>query len=455
MQWKCTRVFGLTNPVILAALLVAPVAGFAQHGGGGGGGHGIGGGGGLSGGGRPSGVDAKDDLKDFHHAMAVQATPDQSAAYIAMIAGTEDASKKLHELAEQSSHPEKAAGLLQQATVVSQALDKARDENKKFVDGFSKPQKNGLKDLTKRIEKADSELAEQTRSLPGKNADGAIDGKLVNASAENVDKALTNFYNLQLSLGREMGVELPAANEEVTLDLPALSSPVGFRDQPITITTTGKIAKFAASDGQNSFKVETVVDLTDLQQNMTSFLRTNLDKSDTCGERLAIRRATMNPAVPSSFVVVQLHFERWTCNRTPGQAAGNQLELVEGDGSIALKLTPTIDKDGGMKLATDVTHTEGSGAVGEMIHSGSVGENLRENIAAAILAVIQKGIETKRMLPLAAQDHVLMKEAKFRDAGSGNLNIVVDGDLQISDDQFKLAAGQLKEKISAQGTKPQ
>ncbi len=64
------------------ALLANPSKMLAQHGGGGGGGRSpMGGGGGTGGGGRPDGVSEKDELKDFHRAMALQATPDQRAAF--------------------------------------------------------------------------------------------------------------------------------------------------------------------------------------------------------------------------------------------------------------------------------------------------------------------------------------------------------------------------------------
>ena len=68
--------------VLAAALLACPCAMFAQHGGGGGrlGGSSAGGGG-LSSGNHASGVDAKDDLRDFHQIMAVQASNEQKIAY--------------------------------------------------------------------------------------------------------------------------------------------------------------------------------------------------------------------------------------------------------------------------------------------------------------------------------------------------------------------------------------
>jgi hypothetical protein len=459
MQWMFARVSGLRMFVLVAALMAAPSPMVAQHGGGG---HGMGGGmggGGLSGGGRPSGVDAKDDLKDFHHAMAVQATAEQSTAFASLIATTEAASKMLHELSARASQSapaapaEKSPDLAQQANSMDQAIQKARTANKQFLDGFSKSQKSGLKDVSRRLEKADSELGEQAKPLPALVAGGTPDGKQITASAENLDKALTNFYDQQLSLGREMGIELPSSIQEVALDIPSYSSQVGVTGDLIAITTSGKVSKFTAQGGESSFKLEMVADLTNLQQNMSAFLRARLNRSDACGERLAIQRATLSPSVPASFVVVQLHFERWTCGRTPGQTA-NQIELVGGDGSISLKLTPAVDKDGALKMLPQVTHTEGSGSVGEMLRTGSLGDDLRDNITSTVLSALQQAVNSKKALPAAAQDHATMQQAKFRDGGAGELELVMNGDLSISEEQFKLAAGQLKERVSAEEAAP-
>ncbi|MFZ0771816.1 MAG: hypothetical protein WAN08_10375, partial [Candidatus Sulfotelmatobacter sp.] len=75
------------------ALLASPGRTLAQRGGGGGGRGmptGAGGGRGLG-----SGVSDKDDLKDFHQAMAVQATDEQRAAFIKVAQYTRDASDRV------------------------------------------------------------------------------------------------------------------------------------------------------------------------------------------------------------------------------------------------------------------------------------------------------------------------------------------------------------------------
>src|ERR1017187_9981311 len=98
---NCSR---LKTIVLGAALLAYPCAMFAQHGGGGGhiGGPAAGGGG-LSSGNHASGVDSKDDLRDFHQIMAVQTSREQKVAYASMLKSTEAAGTELQRFVEQLS----------------------------------------------------------------------------------------------------------------------------------------------------------------------------------------------------------------------------------------------------------------------------------------------------------------------------------------------------------------
>src|ERR1700692_2520834 len=85
--------------VLTGLLLACPCGMIAQRGGGGGHiGGAAAGGGGLSGGGKATGVDVKDDLKDFHAALALQATSQQIVDYNLMEKSTEVASTELQSL---------------------------------------------------------------------------------------------------------------------------------------------------------------------------------------------------------------------------------------------------------------------------------------------------------------------------------------------------------------------
>ncbi|MGC2371780.1 MAG: hypothetical protein WA474_22115, partial [Candidatus Sulfotelmatobacter sp.] len=96
MLRSVSSTLGLKTLVLATAILAYPCTSFAQHGGGGGHiGGSAAGGGGLSSGNRASGVENKDDLRDFHETMAVQASNEQKAAYTAMVKSTAAAGAQL------------------------------------------------------------------------------------------------------------------------------------------------------------------------------------------------------------------------------------------------------------------------------------------------------------------------------------------------------------------------
>ena len=90
-------------------------------------------------------------------------------------------------------------------------MEDAQGGNKYFVKSFSKSQKAGLKELTKKLEKADSEVAKTkesagsaSRTIQRATATG------IAGTADKLEKALAEFQTQQLSLGKEMGIQAPA-----------------------------------------------------------------------------------------------------------------------------------------------------------------------------------------------------------------------------------------------------
>jgi hypothetical protein len=176
----------------------------AQHGG-----HG----GGRGGAPRSTGTGGSTDssLQDFNHALAVQATPDQVSQFQTLAKSTAAARKQAEELLQLAAKENNSADLSKQTAALKDAVEDAQGGNESFVKSFSKSQKNGLKELTKKLEKADSELAKQRKALDqqigrSKGQSGAIVG-----TTDKLDKALTEFQTQQLSLGKEMGIEIPAS----------------------------------------------------------------------------------------------------------------------------------------------------------------------------------------------------------------------------------------------------
>jgi len=434
--------FSLANALILAcALLAYPLAAIAQ-------GHGSGiSGGSLSGNSRPTGVKEDDTLKDFHQAMAVQATGQQTAEFQAAIKSTEEAKTQLQVFLEHLHNQDTAAESVRREPV-DQALENTRSATKKFQQGFSAAQKSGLRDIAKRLAKADSDLEQEEKKLDQSLVLKAA-GSEVAARAESLGKALTDFYNQQLTLGREMSITL-ANGRDLVFTLPSASHPVSVANQTIAVPVSGELAQIAAQGGQRTFKLELTANLTDLQQNITELLRAQLDTSDDCGQRIAIRQATLAPSTPTGLLIVKLHFERWTCSQMFGKQTSN--ELVEGDGTVEIKLTASVEKPGTLRITAAFGRIDATGMMGEALRSGSLGENLRNMAAQSVLTAAQTASGFKTTLPPAVQNSAVLQSARFQDTGVGTLTILLDGQLEISNEQADALANQLNQALSAQGT---
>jgi hypothetical protein len=426
----------LTAKVVLSFLLLPAALAAAQHHGGAGGTSGVPG---LS---RPDGVDEKDSLQDFHHSMAVQASSEQVTEFQTLLKSTDAAKNDLAGFLKPGG-AQPAAPMT--GVQLDQAIEAARSGTKKFVDGFSDKQKNGLKDLTKRIEKADSALEQEEKKLDQSlvAANGAAPG--AGPQAESLDKALTDFSNEQLALGREMGIVMASASD-LTFAFVPVKATANIGNQSAAITVSGQISQTSTEGGQRKFKLEMVADLLEVQQNLTPLLRPQIEKGNGCGERLALRQATIAPAAPWAVLNLRLHYERWSCR---GSMAS---ELAESDGSVEIKLTPAVQESNTLKLTAEYSQIDASGMMGDSLRSGDLGDDLREAVIQSILPAIRAGVDFKTTLPSAVQHFAVVQSAKFQDASAGRLTFVVDGQMEVSNDQVNLLASQLNQSVAAQGT---
>lgn len=431
------------------ALLTAPSYMLAQHGGGGGGRGMMSTGAGGVVGGRPDGVDDKDSLKDFHRAMALQATAEQRAAFAKVTQYTEAAGDQLKAFRESLPKAPVTSSLSDRATALDAAIEKARASSKNFLTSFSSAQKSGLKDITNKLEKADSDLDKQIKILDQIAAAPKPEAEQI---AANVDKEFTGFQNEQLALGREMSILFPAPGENVTFSLPTVTNSISVADQAVAFPASGALSQTSASNGGNLFSVKVVADLSDLQQHTTDILRSQLNRSPRCGERIAIQEATLTPLAPASLVAIQFHFERWTC---PLGSGGVSRELVDAEAEVDIKLTPSVDSKSGLGLASEISHVAAEGALRDALLSGDLGVMMREQTATALVSVLQKGTGFDVTLPAAAHESASLQKAQFEDTGADQLSLILDGQLQFSDEQAKQFAAQLKQRLSAQGTSPQ
>jgi hypothetical protein len=452
-MFRGSCVSGVTVLVLAAALLAYPSEVLAQRGAGGGHtGGGVETGESLSSIGKATGVDVKDDLKDFHEMLAVQATSQQIVAYAAMLKTTAAASAELKTLLDQlgkQSSPELAS----RVTSLNQAIEAARSEEKKFLDGFSDRQKSGLKEITKKLLKADVDLAQQARELDERIGDAKAPGPQIASAAQTLDQALTGFQTQQLDLGAEMSIA--ARNgEQAAFEIPPVRNSIIFAGQSIAVAASGVISRAVADNGQNKFNLELTADLSDLQHNFTEVLRSQLDKANRCGEQIAIQNAVLTPQEPASLVLVQLHFERWAC--FGGQAS----EIAEGNGTVEMNLVPAVGNDGTLQLAPKITRVDAEGLLGESIRSGSLGDILREKVSEAVLSAMRQGGDFKAILPPSAQGNLTLRRAEFEGTGAGKLVAVLDGEIRVSNESAtalasELKASELKERSTSQPAAPE
>jgi len=394
----------------------------------------VGGGGGLGGISRPDGVDEKDALKDFHHALEVQATAQQIADFQELLKATTSVQERVHEFATAGRG---TAGV----TTLDKTLQDARARGKSFQDGLSDKQRSGLKEITKRMEKADADLGQE-----GKLFDQIVQSEGpasdISSRAASLDKVLTEFSNVELALGREMGITL-ASGQDLAFNLPAVRTEVNAGNRSIAIDTSGSLTQTAAEGDRRTFRVESRIDLSELQRAITEVVNARVT-SRACGTRLFVKRATLGPTGATSSAELQLHYERWSCSQSSGPT-----ELAEADGSVEVGLTLSVNSSGILSVAPEFKRITATGMMAEDLRSGDVGDVLRSKLASLVLTTIQAGGDFKSAMPAVLQNGVTLQSARFESGVGSTLRVLLEGQVQLSDEQVTALANQLNEKLSA------
>jgi hypothetical protein len=198
-------VLAMTVLAMTLVLLLCPGVLLAQHGG-------HGGGGGRPGTSGAGGIGNDSSLTDFNHALAVQATPDQTSRFKELAKSTENARHLTQDLAKLSASADIPTDLSQRTAALKSAVEDAQGGNQDFMKSFSKSQKAGLKELTKKLEKVDSEVAKQWKVLEKQLGEPKADVKGIAGTADTLEKTLGDFQSQQTNLGKEMGIQPPAAS---------------------------------------------------------------------------------------------------------------------------------------------------------------------------------------------------------------------------------------------------
>jgi hypothetical protein len=113
-----------------------------------------------------------------------------------------------------------------------------------------------------------------------------------------------------------------------------------------------------------------------------------------------------------------------------------------------------VGQNAALRLGAEIGRVDADSFLGELLRSGSLGAELSEQIATSLLSAMQKGADLKAALPPAARQLAAIQKVQFQNAGAGQLSLVLDGQLQLSDEQTKQFATELKQRLSAQETSP-
>ena len=184
-------------------LLLSAPALLAQYGGQGGGGR-------RGSPGAGSGDTSDAGLADFNHALAVQATSDQISHFPGLTKSTEAARNLAEDLSGMSGKADSTTEFFRKTAALKEAVEEAQGSNQDFVKSFTKSQKAGLKELTKKLEKADSEVTKQWKDLEKQLGGAKAVTEGMAGTADKLEKALEEFQSQQIELGKEMGIR-PAA----------------------------------------------------------------------------------------------------------------------------------------------------------------------------------------------------------------------------------------------------
>ncbi len=180
-------------------LLLSASTLLAQHGGHGGGGR-------RGSPGAASGDTSDASLADFNRALAVQATSDQISHFPELAKSTEAARNLAKDFSGMSGKADSVTEFYRKTAALKAAVEEAQGSNQDFVKSFTKSQKAGLKELTKKLEKADSEVTKQWKDLEKQVGGTKAVSEGMAGTADKLEKALEEFQSQQIELGKEMGI---------------------------------------------------------------------------------------------------------------------------------------------------------------------------------------------------------------------------------------------------------
>jgi hypothetical protein len=221
--------------------------------------------------------------------------------------------------------------------------------------------------------------------------------------------------------------------EDLALKIPPVSTSLDVKGTPVKITAWGSVARTPSG----AYALTLTADLADLQANLTPLLAAQLDRSERCGERLSVQHAALDPAAPSAMLTANVHYERFACIKAFGKE--NAKRLVGGNAVVTVKLTPSCGRDG-IAMASNVQKIDADGSLGELLRSGSLGDAIKQKIAASIESAVRKSLDLKSSLPPAVESVASIQDVRFAGSPQGALWISLGGEVRLTEAQFQSLA---------------
>jgi len=135
-----------------------------------------------------------------------------------------------------------------------------------------------------------------------------------------------------------------------------------------------------------------------------------------------------------------VHYERFACVKAFGKEIVKR--LAGGNGVVEVNLAPSVGENR-IALAAQVRKVDADGSLGELLRSGSLGDSIRDKIAASIESAIQKSANLKSTLPAEIESVAAIQTVQFADGGAGRLWLTITGEVRLSAEQFRDVAKKL------------
>jgi hypothetical protein len=236
---------------------------------------------------------------------------------------------------------------------------------------------------------------------------------------------------------------LPVAAEDLVLTIPPVRTSMSVQNQPVAIIVSGSVSGSTAPNPA-PFRLSLTADLGDLQQNITTLLSSQLNRSEKCGDRLTIEHATLVPSAPAALLTANLHYEKWACAKVFGRDVVKR--LAGGNGTVEVRLTPAVEANRTIRLQSEVGSIQADGSLGEALRSGSLGTMLQDKIRTTLAAAMEKA-NLESSIPPELRPVAAIQGAQFVN-GAGRLSLNLSGEVHASAQHLQSLIDQRKARAS-------